>query len=151
MEIKLDDLQGQEIARLLQDHLDDMYTHSPAVSVHALDIEELRSQDITFWSAWINRNLAGCGALKALSPSEGEIKSMKTSSGFLRRGVASALLKNILSEAERRQYKTVYLETGSMDHFKPACELYERFGFEPCAPFGDYHEDPNSLFFSKKL
>lgn len=151
MEIKLDDLQGQEIAYLLQEHLDDMHTQSPAESVHALGIEALRSPDITFWSVWINRSLAGCGALKALSPHEGEIKSMKTSSGFLRRGVASALLKNILSEAERRQYKTVYLETGSMDHFKPACELYERFGFEPCSPFGNYQEDPNSLFFSKKL
>ncbi|KEQ17929.1 GNAT family N-acetyltransferase [Endozoicomonas numazuensis] len=151
MEIKLDDLQGQAITRLLQDHLDDMHSHSPAESVHALDIEKLRASDITFWSAWINRSLAGCGALKALSPHEGEIKSMKTSPGFLRKGVASALLKNILSEAERRQYKTVYLETGSMDHFKPACELYERFGFEPCPPFGNYQEDPNSLFFSKSL
>ncbi|WP_062269200.1 GNAT family N-acetyltransferase [Endozoicomonas arenosclerae] len=151
MNIKIDDLSGREIAQLLKAHLDDMYTHSPAESVHALDIEKLKSPDITFWSAWVGSHLAGCGALKMLSPQEGEIKSMKTAPQFTRQGVASSLLKTILDEAERRQYQTVYLETGSMEHFEPACRLYERFGFQNCEPFGDYKEDPNSLFYSKQL
>ena len=29
--------------------------------------------------------------------------------------------------------------------------LYARAGFVPCAPFGDYIEDPNSVFMTRTL
>ena len=54
---------------------------SPPESVHALGIDKLRGEDVTVWSAWIEESLAGCGALKELDPTHGEIKSMKTDPG----------------------------------------------------------------------
>jgi putative acetyltransferase len=151
MEIKVDDLTGPEIGALLQEHLDSMYLHSPPESVHALPIEKLRSGDVTFWSAWENGELLGCGALKELDPLHGEIKSMRTVSKHLRKGVARAMLEHIVDDGRRRGYQRISLETGSMKAFEPARKLYERAGFTYCTPFADYIEDPNSLFMTMKL
>jgi putative acetyltransferase len=43
------------------------------------------------------------------------------------------------------------LETGSMQAFAPAQRLYESFGFTYCGPFGEYAEDPNSVFMTMRL
>jgi putative acetyltransferase len=151
MDIRVDDLSGPEIAALLAQHLRGMYLHSPPESVHALGIERLRAPDITMWSAWDDGELLGCAALKELDPHHGEIKSMRTATRHLRTGVATALLRHLLTEARRRSYRRLSLETGSMAVFAPARELYAQFGFEPCAPFADYIEDPNSVFMTRTL
>jgi putative acetyltransferase len=151
MEIRIDDLRGPQIAQLLAEHLRNMYEITPAESVHALPLEKLRSPDVTFWTVWRDGELLGCGALKELDPQHGEIKSMRTASGHLRQGVASALMRHILAEAKRRSYRRLSLETGSMAEFAPARKLYERFGFDYCGPFGEYREDPNSSFMTRAL
>ena len=151
MDIRVDDLSGPEIAALLAEHLRSMYLHSPPESVHALDIDRLRAPDITMWSVWEARELLGCGALKELERDHGEIKSMRTARRHLRKGVASALMRHMLAEARRRSYRRLSLETGSMAAFAPARELYRRFGFEPCGPFGEYIDDPNSVFMTREL
>ncbi len=151
MEIRPDDLTGAEIAGLLQEHLRSMYLHSPPESVHALDLDALRQPGITMWTAWQGAELLGCGALKELDPRHGEIKSMRTAAAHLRKGVARALLRHILEEARRRAYRRLSLETGSMAAFAPARRLYASFGFGYCAPFGDYVEDPNSVFMARDL
>jgi putative acetyltransferase len=151
MEIRIDDLRGPEIAGLLREHLHSMTLHSPPESIHALDIEALRKPEITFWSAWDGTELMGCGAIKELDPQHGEIKSMRTASAHLRKGVAAALLRHILDEAHRRSYRRLSLETGSMEAFAPAHRLYASFGFQECAPFSDYVEDPYSIFMTKEL
>ncbi len=151
MEIKIDALTGTEIAELLREHLENMAENSPPESRHALTLQELRQPDITFWSVWSGTELLGCGALKELDSRHGEIKSMRTASKHRRKGVAAKLLEHILEEAKRRNFKRVSLETGSMETFTPAHNLYARFGFKKCGPFADYIEDPNSLFMTKEL
>lgn len=151
MKIIQDTLEGPEVADLLRDHLDQMAVHSPPESRHALDLTGLKAPSITFWSAWDGDQLMGCGALKELDAGHGELKSMKTANAYLKRGVAKALLMHILTEAERRGYRRVSLETGSMAAFEPARRLYAGFGFEFCGPFGDYVEDPNSVFMTLAL
>ena len=151
VDIRLDDLTGPEIAGLLDEHLASMHTHSPPESVHAMPIERLRSPDITFWSVWEEGELLGCGALKEVDPQHGEIKSMRTSSKHLRKGVGRAVLDHIINEAKRRGYRRLSLETGSMAAFEPARKLYERAGFTYCEPFADYIGDPNSVFMTMAL
>lgn len=151
MDIRIDDLSGPEIARLLQEHLDEMFLHSPPESVHALDLETLRRPEITFWTVWKDGALTGCGALKALDASHGEIKSMRTARDHLRKGVAATLMRHILRVARERGYRRLSLETGSPDAFLPARAMYERFGFEECGPFADYVEDPYSVFMTIEL
>lgn len=151
MDIRVDDLTGPEIAALLSEHLRNMYLQSPPESVHALDIARLRAPDITMWSAWEDGELLGCAALKELDRAHGEIKSMRTVSRHLRKGVATALLRHILGEAKRRSYRRLSLETGSQPAFAPARNLYAQFGFQPCAPFADYTDDPNSVYMTRTL
>jgi putative acetyltransferase len=151
LDIKLDDLTGSEVADLLREHLQSMAMHSPPESIHALNLEGLKKPEITFWSVWERDELVGCGALKELDGQHGELKSMRTSSLHLRKGVAKRLLEHIIEEAKRRGYRRVSLETGSMDAFEPARRLYASFGFQYCKPFSDYIEDPNSVFMAKEL
>jgi len=110
MEIIKDDLTGTEVAELLREHLHSMTLHSPPESIHALNIEALRKQEITFWSAWEGDELAGFGALKELDDRHAEIKSMRTALSHLRKGVAKRLLQHILDEARRRCYRRVSLK-----------------------------------------
>ena len=151
MQIRVDDLAGAEIRALLAEHLRDMHRLSPPESVHALDLTALQKPEITFWTAWSDRELLGCGALKELTSAHGEIKSMRTSSGHRRKGVARTMLLHIIAEAHRRSYTRLSLETGSMREFEPARRLYESFGFGYCPPFADYTDDPNSVFLTRTL
>lgn len=151
MKIVEDDLSGPEIAVLLSEHLDGMAKHTPPDSINALDLDALRAPDVSFWSAWDGENIAGCAALRELSPEHGEIKSMRTGTAFLGRGVASLLLTHLVNEARRRNYESLSLETGSGEAFTPAHKLYEKFGFSYGGPFADYTDDPFSRFMTLNL
>jgi len=144
--IRIDDLLGNEVKILLEEHLEDMRATSPPESVHALDLDKLKDPTVKFWTIWQGKSLAGCAAIKSLERSHGEIKSMRTANQFQNQGVASLLLKHILKEAQLMGYKKLSLETGSMDFFKPAHALYIKYGFTFCPPFAEYSEEPNSKF-----
>jgi putative acetyltransferase len=151
VQIRVDDLRGAQIIRLLEEHLRNMHEITPAESVHALDLSGLRRPEVTMWSAWEGAELLGCGALKVLDERHGELKSMRTARAQLRRGVATAILVEMIAESRRRGYRRLSLETGSMAAFEPARALYSRFGFQPCGPFADYTDDPNSYFMTLEL
>lgn len=146
LDIRIDDLEGPEVLALLQEHLGSMEHTAPAESRHALDLAGLREPDITFWSIWDGSALAGFGALKHMTEAHAEIKSMRTASSHLRRGVASKMLQHLIQEATTRGYSRLSLETGSMEFFEAARRLYASFGFTACQPFGNYSADPNSVF-----
>ena len=151
MHIELDDLSRPAVHALLREHLADMHELSPPESVHALDLTKLRGADITFWTVWDDAVLLGCGALKELTPTHGEVKSMRTPRAARRRGAGRAILTHIVAEAKRRGYRRLSLETGANVAFTPAHKLYERFGFTYCGPFADYKADPNAVFMSLEL
>jgi len=151
IEIRVDDLSDPRIAEFLRAHLNDMHANSPPESVHALDLSGLKRPEITFWSAWSDSTLVGCGALKRLDESHGELKSMRTSPAHRRMGIGLLILEHILGEARRLGLQRLSLETGSMEFFNPAHALYKNCGFVECPPFGDYIEDPNSLFMTRTL
>ncbi len=151
MEIREDDLTGSQIAELLREHLANMREITPPESVHALDLEKLRSPEITFWTMWTGEELLGCGALRQLDPHSGEVKSMRTAMSHRREGVVAKMLEHIIATAKQRVYDRLYLETGSFAEFAPARNLYAKYGFEYCTPFAEYTEDPNSVFMTKKI
>ena len=103
------------------------------------------------WSAWDGAELLGCGALSELTPTHGEIKSMRTPEARRRTGAGRALLMHIIAEARSRGYARLSLETGSMAAFAPAHRLYESAGFTRTGPFGAYVDDPNSIFMTLAL
>lgn len=151
MRIQLDDPARPDVMALLGEHLRNMHELSPRESVHALDVDGLKSPDISFWTVREGDVLLGCGALKELDPAHGEVKSMRTPDSLRRRGAGRAMLTHIVHEARARGYRRLSLETGSMEEFAPAQRLYESFGFVFCEPFGDYNPDPNSVFMTLAL
>jgi len=144
-------LDNPRVQALLAHHFHIARAQTAAGSAHALDLGELQSPAIRFWTAWDGDRVVGVGALKRLSHSHGEIKSMHTADSHRRRGVASAMLRHIIAVARRMGLSRLSLETGSWPYFDPACELYKRHGFLECAPFGDYVPDPNSVFMTLAL
>lgn len=128
-----------------------MYELSPAEQVFALDLTKLRSPDITFWTIWSEEELVGFGALKQLSPTHGEIKSMRTPAANRGRGAGRAMLEHIVSIAYQRGYTKLSLETGAHAAFAPAHSLYRSRGFVTSGPFGSYLADPHSVFMELQL
>lgn len=76
---------------------------------------------------------------------------MRTKPQYQGKGVGAQLLRHIIAYAEDEGYTRISLETGSSSWFDRACNLYEKFGFTYCEPFGDYTLDPNSLFMTRTL
>lgn len=151
MKIVEDDLSGGDVIGLLEEHLADMYATSPPESVHALDIDELKSIEITFYSGWINSRLAGCIALKHISNDVVELKSMRTSQYFRNQGVGAQLLDHVFNVAKQRGYVEIKLETGTQNYFSAARNLYKKHGFVDAEPFSHYSFDPNSCFMKRTL
>ncbi|MET0781757.1 MAG: GNAT family N-acetyltransferase [Microbacterium sp.] len=151
IEIRVDDVSGDAIRELIAFHLDGMHDSSPPESVHALDIDGLRHPSITFWSAWIDGELAGIGALKTIDAERGELKSMRVDDRFRGSGVGRAILRHIVAAARERGMTSLWLETGSPEDFLPAVRLYESEGFTRCGPFEGYTDDPLSVFMTREL
>ncbi len=151
MHIELDELTHPQVLALLKEHLANMYELSPPEQVFAFDVSKLRAPDVTFWTAWEEETLVGCGALKALSASEGEIKSMRTPDAARRKGAGRAILLHIIEAARQRGYTSLSLETGTHPAFIKAHTLYESCGFQYCGPFGSYQANEHSVFMRLSL
>jgi putative acetyltransferase len=151
LRVELDDVSRPQVLALLEEHLRNMYELSPPDKIFAFDASKLRAPGVTFWTAWRDQTLLGCAALKELSATEGEIKSMRTPRVLRRTGTGRALLNYIVDVARSRGYRMLYLETGCNPAFVPAQTLYRSAGFAVCGPFGSYRDNGNSVFMSLPL
>jgi putative acetyltransferase len=144
-------LEDPRVVALLHTHVTRARAETARGSAHALDLAGLRAPEVTFWSVWEGDSVLGVGALKQLSADHGEIKSMHTAEAARRRGVGSAMLRQIMTAARERGMSRLSLETGSWPYFAPARALYARHGFVECGPFGEYRMDRNSVFMTKGI
>ena len=151
MKIIAGGLDDPRVQALLEHHVRTARSETAVGSAHALDLNGLKSADMKFWSAWDGDTLLGVGALKQLSPSHGEIKSMHTVQVNRRAGVGTAMLRHIIEAARTMGMTRLSLETGSWAYFNPARALYGSHGFVECPPFADYVADPNSVFMKLEL
>jgi putative acetyltransferase len=149
--IETDDLSRSEVLSLIEEHLRNMHELSPPENVFAFDASKLKEPGVTFWTAWRGETLQGCAALKELSRTAGEIKSMRTPTNLRRTGAGRALLNHIIEVARCRGYQMLDLETGRHPAFVPAHTLYQSAGFKPCGAFGSYVESDFSVFMALAL
>lgn len=150
MEIRQDDPAAPHVADLLAHHLRELQDVM-AEHAFALDASGLSAPNITFWTAWNEETLAGFGALKQLSPSHGEVKSMRASPAARGKGVGRAILAHIVAEARKRGYERLSLETGTAALHGPAISLYRSAGFVSCGAFSDYRPSAHNQFFMLDL
>jgi len=143
------DLNKPDFIALIDTHADLMQSLSPPGSCHFLPLEGLRKPSVDVWEIRNADELLACGALQELSANHGEIKCMHTFAKARGRGLSKMMLAHIMTIATERGYKRLSLETGVQPGFEPARQLYLTHGFKTCPPFGDYKEDPNSVFMTK--
>lgn len=139
-----DDISRPDVTALLEAHFTALVA-SLKINNRVLDLSALRQPSITIFTVRSNTSneLMGCAALKQITPSRGELKSMRTSEGHQRKGVAGALIRHMLSVAKARAYKEVILETGAQETFATARALYSKYGFIHCDGFEGYDNAPS--------
>jgi putative acetyltransferase len=125
----------------------------PSESNHFEPADGLRPPNGSFWGAWIDADLVGCGGVKhhapAGEPAYGEIKRLFVLDSARGRGVAKQLMARLEGELLARGVRLARLETGI--HQPEALALYRRLGYVERGPFGGYALDPLSAFFEKAL
>lgn len=151
VEIHLDDLSSPDTRAFVTAHVAGMLENTPPESCHALDADTLVGGGALLWSARVDGELAGIGALSPLGEDAGELKSMRVTEQFLGRGIGRAILRRIMAEARERGIRSLWLETGSTDDFAAARGLYASEGFVECPPFGSYRPDPLSTFMTREF
>ncbi|RZA34450.1 MAG: N-acetyltransferase [Lysobacteraceae bacterium] len=121
----------------------------PAESNHLMDIASLLAGDVLFLVARdVEGRAVGCAALVNRG-GYGEVKRMFVDPARRGGGTGRKLLEQLVMFARMSGLQVLRLETGI--HQPEAIDLYERFGFVRCEPFGDYQPDPLSLFMEKAL
>ena len=148
MTVQIRSVHPREAKELLEASHALMESLFPSESNHYLSLDELAVPEIRFLVAEDGNTLLGCGAV-AIKPGYGEIKSMFTDPAARGKGVADAILSALTLAAEEEGLSALRLETG--DSLDAAHRLYERHGFTRRGPFGDYPEDPLSIFYEKAL
>ncbi len=126
--------------------LDPLY---PRESRHGLSVERLIAEKVPFFVLRSGGTAAGCGGVKLFGTTYGEIKRMYVRPAFRGRGFAKLILDHLSDYARANGVTLLRLETGIHQH--EAIGLYERMGFHRIPPFGDYKEDPLSVFYEKSL
>jgi len=98
--------------------------------IFGLDIKRKpRNADkFSFIIAYISGKAVGCGCIKPLSKYGCELKRMFVEKSYRRKGLAEKILKRLESEARKRGYRKILLETGPRQ--PEAIALYEKFGFK---------------------
>ena len=132
---------------LLASHqlMKDLY---PGETNSYLSISQLCSSEIHFFGARQNKKYYACGALE-VKHDYGELKSFFVKPSVRGNGIASLIMQEILLTTKKLNLRILKLETGvGLDS---ALNLYKRFEFEYCKPFGNYVENGFSIFMKRDL
>jgi putative acetyltransferase len=121
----------------------------PAESRHAFSVDKLVSEGVAFFVGRYEEQLAACGGIKLFGAEYGEVKRMYVRPAKRGLGLGKAMLNRLADYAREREVGVLRLETGIYQ--TEAIGLYERYGFLRRPPFGEYKEDPLSIYFEKSI
>ena len=118
-------------------------------SRHAFSIDKLVREGVAFFVMRYEEKPAGCGGIKLFGTEYGEVKRMFVRPVYRGLGLGKAILDRLAEHARDRQVNMLRLETGIYQ--TEAIGLYERYGFQRRPPFGEYQENPMTIFFEKAI
>ena len=130
----------------LDDHL--LAHPYPPQSRHAFSVDKLLRERVVFFVTYFEGQPAGCGGIKMFED-YGEVKRMFVRPVHRGRGLGKAMLNRLAEYAQSNGAKVLRLETGIYE--VEAIGLYESWGFSRRTPFGEYLEDPLSVYLEKQL
>lgn len=137
----------EDVIDIARAHLAFARQSTPPEELFALEPTALSDVTMTVGGVRVEGELVGIGVLRDLGDLTGELKTIHTRESWRGRGVGAEVVKWLVELARQRGYTRVYLETGAWHEFAPARRLYERLGFSPCGPFGDYPDLARSAFY----
>ena len=140
-----------EVANVIARHLAMMQENTPPESVHALDLDGLRSPEVTFFALRLEGRVVGIGAVKDLGDGTGEVKSMHTVAEVRGNGIGDKLVEHAITHGRAAGMHALLLETGAFEAHAPARALYAKHGFVPSGSFADYGDDPHSAYMRRDL
>jgi putative acetyltransferase len=120
----------------------------PAESNHMVDAALLAQPHVIFCVARQHGRALGCGAA-VLCEGYAELKRMYVHEDARGLGLGARILAHLEAEVACHGVRTLRLETGVVSH--PARRLYEKSGYAQIGPFGEYWDDPLSVFYEKTL
>ena len=140
-----DSKEAKQLITELEAHLDPLY---PKESRHGFSIEKLLRESVAFFVIRQDGIAVGCGGVKLFGAEYGEIKRMYVRPEFRGMGLARLMLDHLAAYTRRHGVEVLRLETGIYQ--AEAIRLYEGWGFERIPPFGEYQEDPLSIYYEKR-
>lgn len=152
IEIRREDLESptaQTLIEALNDDLRARYPGNDGMHYFRLDADEVRPGRGAFVVAYDADTPVGCGAVRMIDADVGEIKRMYVLPNVRGRGIARRMLQVLENEARAIGVATLMLETGTRQ--PEAIALYEKTGFSPRGPFGEYPPSPLNVFFEKRV
>ena|SRR5688500_338484 len=134
--------------------IDELQTHLnpekyPDESRHGYSVEKLLREGVTFFVTRHDEVPAGCSGIQLFGTEYGEVKRMYVRPQYRGLGLGKLMLDHLAAYASHRKIQTLRLETGIFQ--TDAIKLYERYGFARRGPFGEYKDDPMSIYFEKHL
>jgi GNAT superfamily N-acetyltransferase len=130
----------------LEAHLASFY---PRESRHGYSVDKLIARGVAFFVLRAENSPAACGGIELFGTEYGELKRMYVRPQYRGRGFGRKMLQELADYARKRGVTLLRLETGI--HQREAIGLYEKAGFDRIPPFGEYREDPLSLFYEKRI
>src|SRR5262249_37474544 len=112
-------------------------------------VDKLLREGVAFFVMRYAGEPAGCGGIKLFGTEYGEVKRMYVRPAYRGLGLGIEMLNRLTEYAKERQVGILRLETGIYQ--KKAIGLYERYGFKRRSPFGEYQDDPMSVYFEKSI
>jgi ribosomal protein S18 acetylase RimI-like enzyme len=98
--------------------------------------------------AYVDKNIAGCIALRKLEEDVCEMKRLYVREAFRGFGLGKILIEKLIAEARVAGYKKMRLDT-LPDKMAKAVKLYESHGFYQIAPY--YHNPYGETYFMEKV
>lgn len=147
--VLLESPSSADAAALLEALDQDLLARYPRQNIHGIELRELERDRALFVVARRGGQAVGCGAIRPLEASIGEIKRMYVHPDARRSGVARKMLLTLEEIAKSLGYTILRLETGTRQ--PEAIALYEKHGYHRILPFGEYVTDPYSVCYEKAL
>lgn len=149
VEIKLERPDTPDAIALIQELEGELEGFYPSESRHGLSVQKLIQLNVAFFITRKDGLPAGCGGVQFFGKEYGEVKRMYVRPAFRGFGLAKLMLEELSKHTKENGIYKLRLETGI--HQKDAIALYRKWGFKEIAHFGEYNEDPLSLFFEKEI
>ena len=130
----------------LEEHLGAFY---PVESRHGYSVEKLLRNGVAFFVTRQDGLAVGCGGIQLYGTEYGELKRMYVRPEARGLGLGKLMLNHLADYSQQQGVNILRLETGIHQH--EAISLYERFGFQRIPPFGEYIDDPLSVFYEKQI